>query len=152
MRRAARYLSWMAAFIMCAAWLGSVDEMKSFAFQKDRTFRNVSGLVVMGIILFQWGLTLGRTIFQRTGSRWGSWIKWHLRSAIILPFAVLAHSIALGWGLLALLPLSIMAAAHFGSHLDGDHSIRQGLKFHIGFSALTLALALVHAWTVLVFN
>lgn len=152
MRIAARYLSWLVALIMAAAWAGGVNEIEAFAFQKDRTFRNISGLVVMGIILFQWGLTLGRTVFQRTGSQWGSWIDWHLRSAIVLPVAVLVHSIALGWGLLALLPLSLLAAAHFGSLLHGNNALRQHLKYHIGLSALTLALALVHAYTVLVFN
>jgi len=152
MRRAARYLSWLAALIMAVAWVGDVNEMEAFAFQQDRTFRNVSGLVVMGIILFQWGLTLGRTVFQRSGSQWGAWIDWHLRSAVLLPFAVLAHSIQLGWGLLALLPLSLLAAAHFGSQLEGDAALRRHLKYHIGLSALTMALALVHAWTVLVFN
>jgi len=152
MRKAARYLSWLTAIIMFVAWLGGADDLEAFAFQQDRDFRNVSGLVVMGIILFQWGLTLGRTVFQRTGSQWGSWINWHLRSAIVLPLAVMVHSIALGWGLLALLPLCLLAAAHFGSLLEGDVALRHHLKYHIALSAATLALALVHAWTVLVFN
>ena len=152
MRKASRYLTWMAAIAMALGWYCGWDQLDAFRFQSDRTFRNISGLAVAGIILFQWGLTLGRTVFQRNGSQWGGWINWHLRSAIVMPLAVLVHSISLGWGLLALLPITLLATAHFGSLLEGEAAIRKHLKYHIALSAVTLALTVVHAWTVLVFN
>ena len=137
---------------MLVAWVLNVDQMESLAFQRERDYRNISGLVVMGLVLFQWGLTLGRTVFQRSGSQWSGWVDWHLRSALVLPFAMLAHSIAYGWGLLILLPLSLLAAAHFGSMLNDEVALRKNLKYHIAFSALTLALTVAHAVTVLTFN
>jgi hypothetical protein len=111
-----------------------------------------TGIIIMMLVLFQWGLTLGRVIFQRTGSQWGRWIDWHLRVAILLPIAVLAHSLTLGWGLLAALPLSLLGAAHFGSLMNGHDKIKEYLPYHVGLSALTLALALVHTYTVLIFR
>lgn len=152
MRKAIRLLAWFTALIMGVAWLVGAEYWPEFAFQSDRNYRNISGLVLMGIILFQWSLTLGRTVFQRTGSQWGGWIDWHLKSALILPPAILAHSITYGWGLLALLPLVLLGSAHFGSLLQGEAAIRKNLKYHIGLSAITLALAVVHAVTVLIFN
>ena len=152
MRRLARILTGLAAATMVLGWWFEVDQMEAFLFQHNRNFRNISGLVLAGLIVFQWCLTLGRTVFQRNGSQWGRWIEWHLRSAILLPVGVVVHSISLGWGLLALLPVSLLAAAYFGSLLEGDAAIRKHLKLHIGLSALTLGLTAVHAWTVLMFN
>lgn len=116
MREASRYLTWLTAGIMLVAWVLNVDQMESLAFQRERDYRNISGLVVMGLVLFQWGLTLGRTVFQRSGSQWSGWVDWHLRSALVLPFAMLAHSIAYGWGLLILLPPFAAGCSPFRFH------------------------------------
>ena len=99
MRAASRYLIWLTAALMLLAWLLHWDDMEAFAFQRDRNFRNISGAVVLTLILVQWTLTLGRTVFQRSGSQWGNWINWHLRVSLLLPQAVLAHAIAtaLAW-------------------------------------------------------
>lgn len=152
MQRISKYIVWATALVMLTSWALGLNELEALAFQKDRTYRNISGLACMGVILFQWSLTLGRVVFQRSGSQWGKWIDWHLRSALILPILVLVHSISLGWGLLAVLPLTLLAAGHFGSLLEGEHSISKNLPYHIGLSVLTLLLTVVHAITVLTFN
>jgi len=152
MRAASRYLIWCVATLMLVAWFLNWDQLEALAFQRDRTFRNISGIAVMTLILFQWTLTLGRTVFQKSGSQWGNWIDWHLRISLLLPLAVLVHSIAIGWGLLALLPLALLASGHFGSMLEGEANIRKNLPYHIGLSVATLVMALAHAATVLMFN
>ena len=55
-------------------------------------------------------------------------------------------------GLLALLPLSLIAGSQFGPFLDGEASLRRFLAYHVGFSALTLALALVHLYSVVMYR
>lgn len=152
MKKAVRYISWAAALWLCLAWLLHADELPEFQFQKGRTFRNVTGIIVLGMLFFQWGLTLGRTVFQRSGSEWSQWVNWHLRIALVLPFAVIGHSIQLGWGILALLPLTLLASSHFGTLLEGNQKTQQYLIYHIILSALTMAMALVHAYTVVFYN
>lgn len=152
MRRLSRYLTWIAAFILVSGSILGLDDWELLEFQSQDAYQVTTGIVIMVLVLFQWGLTLGRVIFQRTGSQWGRWIDWHLRSAVLLPFALLAHSLTLGWGILAALPLSLLGAAHFGSLMNGHDKIKEYLPYHVGLSALTLALALIHAYTVLIFR
>ena len=152
MRRAVRYLSWAMALWLCLAWLMDLAELDALAFQQGRIFRNVTGVVVLGLVLFQWTLTLGRTVFQKAGSAWTQWVDWHLRIALILPLALVAHSVQLGWGLLAVLPLTLLAASHFGSLLEGQEKTNRYLIHHIVLSALTLSMALVHACSVIWYN
>ena len=152
MRRWSRYLTWMAAGILIASTAMGAEDWDLLSFQMDNAYRVASGILIMSLILFQWGLTLGRVIFQRTGSQWGRWIDWHLRSAILLPLALLAHSLTLGWGLLGALPLMLLGAAHFGSLMNGHEKIKEYLPYHVGLSALTLALALIHIYMVLMFR
>ena len=152
MRAASRYLVWGVTAVMLLAWIMDWNEWEALAFQQDRKFRNISGTVVMTLILFQWTLTLGRTVFQKSGSQWGKWINWHLRISMVLPFTLLAHSITIGWGLLALLPLTLLASGHFGSLLEGETNLKKHLPYHIGLSVATLVMALAHVATVLMFN
>ena len=140
MRRLSRYLTWIAAFILVSGSILGLDDWELLEFQSQDAYQVTTGIVIMVLVLFQWGLTLGRVIFQRTGSQWGRWIDWHLRSAVLLPFALLAHSLTLGWGILAALPLSLLGAAHFGSLMNGHDKIKEYLPYHVGLSALTLSL------------
>ncbi|MGB0171453.1 MAG: hypothetical protein ACPF8Y_05685 [Flavobacteriales bacterium] len=152
MKRAVRGLGWMAGAVLLIGWWAGMDTWEALSFQRIPAYRNASGAFLLSLILFQWGLSLGRAVFQKTGSRWGRWVNWHVRISLILPWALLAHSISLGWGLLALLPLSLLAGSHFGTLLDGPRSLRRFLAYHVGFSALTLALALVHLYSVVMYR
>lgn len=152
MRRWSRYFTVAVLVIMilgsCVGW----NHWDIMRFQQEDSFQVGSGIVIMAMVLFQWGLTLGRVIFQKTGSDWGRWIDWHLRIALVLPLALLLHSSRLGWGLLGVLPLALLGASWFGSFMQGHARIRQFLPYHIGLSALTLALALVHTYSVLMYR
>ena len=75
-----------------------------------------------------------------------------MRIALILPFAVLAHSVQLGWGMLGVLPLTLLVSGHFGTLLEGENLTKRYLPFHIILSALTMAMALVHACSVVMYN
>ena len=152
MKRAVRGLGWMAGGVLLIGWWTGMDTWEALAFQRIPAYRNASGAFLLSLILFQWGLSLGRAVFQKSGSRWGRWVNWHVRISLILPWALLAHSVSLGWGLLALLPLSLLAGSHFGTLLDGPQSLRRFLAYHVGFSALTLALALVHLYSVVMYR
>jgi len=152
MKRMTRWFGWAAALVIVVGWWVEADAWDAFAFQRQPLYRNASGGLLLGLILFQWGLSLGRAVFQKTGSRWSRWVDWHLRISLLLPWALVAHSISLGWGLLALLPLSFIAGSQFGSLLDGEASIRRFLAWHVGFSALTLALAFVHLYSVVMYR
>ena len=74
------------------------------------------------------------------------------RSALALPFAILAHGVRWGWGLLFLLPFSLLATGHFASLLDTTDRTRKYLPYHIAFSALALALTLVHLYTAVMYR
>ena len=152
MKRIVRGLGWMAGLMLIIGWWIELDTSDALAFQRIPAYRNASGAFLLSLILFQWGLSLGRAVFQKAGSRWGRWVDWHVRISLILPWALLAHSVSLGWGLLALLPLSLLAGSHFGTLLDGPRSLRRFLAYHVGFSALTLALALVHLYSVVMYR
>ena len=152
MKQVARWFGWAAGLILILGWWVEADTWEILAFQRSPVYRNTTGSFLLALILFQWGLSLGRAVFQRTGSRWGRWVDWHIRISLLLPWALVAHSVSLGWGLLALLPLSLIAGSQFGTLLDGETSLRRFLAYHVGFSALTLALALVHLYSVVMYR
>lgn len=152
MKKAARILGWITALLLTLGWALDAQEWAAFEVQRDVQYRMVSGFVLFGLILFQWSLSLGRVVFQKTGSDWGRWVDWHLGSALALPFAILAHGVRWGWGMLFLLPVSLLAAGHFGSLLDTTDRTRKYLPYHIAFSALALALTLVHLYTAVMYR
>ena len=127
MKKAARILGWITALLLTLGWALDAQEWAAFEVQRDVQYRMVSGFVLFGLILLQWSLSLGRVVF--------------------LPFAILAHGVRWGWGVLFLLPVSLLAAGHFGSLLDTTDRTRKYLPYHIAFSALALALTLVHLYT-----
>ena len=152
MKRITRWSGWVVGLLLIAGWAMGADTWEAFAFQRDPLYRNLSGSLLLAMILFQWGLSLGRSVFRKSGSRWSRWVDWHVRISMMLPWALVAHSIALGWGLLALLPLSLLAGSQFGTFLEGELSMKRFLAWHVGFSALTLALALVHLYAVVMYR
>lgn len=152
MKQRARILSLLAAVMMVTAAILKMPDWELFSFQRDPLYRNWSGSVVLAMILFQWGLTLGRAVFRKNGGAWNRWVDWHLRIAVLLPVAVLAHSISMGFGLLAVLPLALLSASYFGTRLDGAHEMDRFLRYHVILSALTLAMSLVHLHTVVWFR
>jgi hypothetical protein len=152
MKPAIRYIGALVVIWFGLAWHFDAALWSVFEFQLNPRYRNWSGAIVMAMLVFQWGLTLGRSIFQKSGSQWGRWIDWHLRIALILPFAVLAHSVQLGWGMLGVLPLALLASGHFGTLLEGENLTKKYLPFHIILAALTMAMALVHAYSVVMYN
>ena len=152
MKQFARVSSLLAAMIMVSAAVLKMPDWELLSFQRDPLYRNWSGGIVLAMILFQWGLTLGRAVFRRKGGAWNRWVDWHLRIAVVLPVAVLAHSIAIGFGLLAMLPLALLSASYFGTRLDGAHEMDRFLRYHVILSALTLAMSLVHLHTVVWFR
>lgn len=152
MKQVTRWSGWAVGLLIIAGWAVGADTWDLFAFQRDPVYRNLSGSALLALILLQWGLSLGRAIFKKTGSRWSRWVDWHVGISMLLPWALVAHSIALGWGLLALLPLSLLAGSQFGTFLEGELSMKRFLAWHVGFSALTLALALVHLYAVVMYR
>ncbi|MGB0510601.1 MAG: hypothetical protein ACPGGB_06735, partial [Flavobacteriales bacterium] len=71
MKRAVRGLGWMAGAVLLIGWWAGMDTWEALSFQRIPAYRNASGAFLLSLILFQWGLSLGRAVFQKTGSRWG---------------------------------------------------------------------------------
>ena len=141
-------VSTVAGFLALSA--GSLTGWSGFAGQFDPTYRAVSGIAVASLIAGQWALTLGRTVFERTGRSWDRWVQVHHLIGLVLPLAVWAHSPHFGYGLLAALPLALFASAWFGTRLSAGQ--QRWLPWHVGLAGLTAAMTLVHLYMVVAYN
>jgi hypothetical protein len=128
------------------------DDLTFFDFQHIAWFRNLSGSLLFLLLLLQWALSIGRLIYRETGARWQRWVAFHQTVALGLPVALCIHSIALGYGLLAVLPLILLVSMAFGVKLMGQSAIKPWLPLHLVFSALTMGATLVHLWRVICFR
>jgi len=128
------------------------DDLMVFDFQEIDWFRNLSGAMLFFLLLLQWALSIGRLVYRETGARWQKWVAFHQSVALALPVGMCVHSIALGYGLLAVLPLFLLASMAFGVKLMEDSAIKPWLPLHLVFSALTMGATLVHLWRVVCFR
>lgn len=148
MKRATRILT-----IICvsALFLGTFVFDTTPALWQHPQWKIWTGLFASGLILAQWSLTLGRMVFQATGTRWLRWVTVHKWLGLLLPVALLAHALTLGYGLLAVLPLTLLAAGWLGTGL-GEQPSLQALRWHIILSAMTLAMMIVHIYVTTFYN
>ncbi len=145
-------LTWLALLVMVGGTLAKANEWDALAIQQTDAYRNISGGILGSIIVLQWWLSIARIIFQSSGNSWDRWVKFHHYLALLLPFATLAHSLQLGYGLLAILPLVLLTASIAGARIDEKSSNNQFLHVHIVCSALTLILTLVHVFMVVMYR
>jgi hypothetical protein len=137
---------------LAALVLGSLAGWTGLPMHLDPTTRLVTGSLTAGLIAAQWALTLGRTTFQRSGRSWDRWVATHRALGYALPAAVWAHTAHLGYGLLAILPLSLLSAALLGTALDTEAGKRRFLSAHIVLAGLTAAATAVHLYMVIAYN
>lgn len=137
---------------LAALLAGSLTGWSGFAVHTHPTARLVTGSATALLVAAQWALTLGRTTFRRTGRSWDRWVATHRALGLALPAAVLAHCASFGYGLLAVLPLSLLAAALTGTRLDTEAGKRRFLTAHILLAGATAAATLVHLYMVVAYN
>ena len=147
-----RALTLVNGAALAALVAGSLAGWSGLPLHLDPTARLVTGSLTAGLIAAQWALTLGRTTFERSGRSWDRWVTTHRALGFALPAAVWAHSAHLGYGLLAVLPLSLFAAALLGTRLDTDAGKRRFLTLHILLAGLTAAATAVHLYMVFAYN
>lgn len=147
-----RALTLVNGAALAALAAGSLAGWSGLPLHLDPTARLITGSLTAGLIAAQWALTLGRTTFERSGRSWDRWVTTHRALGFALPAAVWAHSAHLGYGLLAVLPLSLFAAALLGTRLDTDAGKRRFLTLHILLAGFTAAATAVHLYMVIAYN
>ncbi|MGB1074930.1 MAG: hypothetical protein ACPGYK_01990 [Flavobacteriales bacterium] len=120
-----------------------------FPLAQKPIWKFTTGFAAAGIIGAQWALTLVRMVFQAHGVQWDRWVRVHRSLGLVLPLAVMAHAQSLGYGLLAILPLALFAAAWTGTQLRKTVSAVDGvIRWHIFLSAITLGSLITHLYMV----
>ena len=145
-------LTWGAFTLLVLGTILNWSESEWLAVQQTELFRNVSGVVLFGLMLSQWGLSVGRLVYRASGPRWERWVSVHQLVALTLPIALCVHSLALGYGLLAVLPVLFLTALVLGLRLVGETVMKPWLPMHLVFSGLTLGATLVHIWRVVFYR
>lgn len=147
-----RWLIWVTLLVMAVATFFDWRNADWLRIQSEERFRWISGLALWALILFQWGLSLGRLVYRAKASKWDDWVEIHQNVAMALPLALLIHSIQFGYGMLAILPCSLLLALLFGWHLSTSDSPRKWLTWHVFLSAITLGCSIVHLWRVVFYS
>lgn len=148
MKRATRLLTLISASVL---FLGTFAIDETPELWQNPQWKIWTGLFTTALILAQWSLTLGRMVFQATGSRWLRRVAVHKWLGLLLPVALLAHALTLGYGLLIVLPLAMLGAGWLGAGL-GEKPNPQALRWHVILSAMTLAMMLVHIYVTTFYN
>lgn len=148
MKNATRFTAILAGVILIAGTFMPTN-LPTLWLRED--WKIGSGLFATSLILAQWALTLGRMVFQTTGTRWQRWVNVHKWLGLFLPLALLAHALTLGYGLLAILPLTLLGATWLGAGLGASPNPKS-LRMHIILSAMTLAMMFVHIYVTTFYN
>lgn len=120
--------------------------------QQRPEVRNWTGAFLLLALLAQWALSIGRIVYQAQGARWDSWVVVHQSLAWLVPFLMLSHFLHLGYGMLALLPLTMFGAMIAGLWVSLKADGRKWLPYHLVLSAISLAGSLVHLWRVVCYR
>jgi len=146
--------TWTRIFILMGAGLLTLGTYcgpwKSwFPCTQELTWKITTGLTAAVVVGGQWALTLGRIVFQAKGVQWTKWVRVHRTLGLVLPLVVVAHAQSLGYGLLAILPLSLFATGWTGTQLRKNVSEVDGvIRWHIFLSAITLGSLATHVYMV----
>ena len=123
-----------------------------WAFQQRPEVRNWTGGLLLAAMLMQWTLSIGRIVYRAQGARWDVWVEVHQSMAWLVPMLMLSHSIHLGYGMLAVLPLTLFGAMLAGLWISLKEDGRKWLPYHLVLSAMSLAGSMVHLWRVVCYR
>ena len=127
------------------------------AIQNDGTYKVVTGVLLLLLILLQWGLTFAR-VTKLTSAQCEMTLSFHKWSGAISPLLLYIHSIKLGNGYLAILTLTFIANLVLGFlNIGKNKSIhtryfQTWVLLHSVFSVVVLVLTFFHIWVVLYFE
>lgn len=120
--------------------------------QQRPEVRNWTGGLLLAALLAQWTLSIGRIVYKAQGARWDVWVEVHQWLAWLVPMSMLSHSLHLGYGMLAVLPLTMFGAMLAGLWVSLKADGRKWLPYHLVLSAMSLAGSLVHLWRVVCYR
>ena len=144
--------TWFAVILVGTCTVFQVSHLDILTFQRGAVYRNISGSVLLLLMLLQWTLSIGRMVYRSTGAQWERWVDFHHLIALWLPVAAIAHFVGLGYGLLAALPVFLFVSLVSGLMLSSEASRQRWLPYHLIFSALTLGSSFIHLWRVIAFR
>ena len=116
--------------------------------QTNDLYKYATGCLLLAYVGWQWYLFIAR---QRR-MRIQAWLIWHQRSGVLAPVLFYIHSVHIGYGYLAALSwvffanILLGAASPVGVRLRSRAYTALWTIAHILFAALTLLLALFHAY------
>ena len=116
--------------------------------QANDIYKYITGGLLLAYVGWQWYLFAAR---QR-GARLQRWLIWHQRSGVLAPMLFYIHSVHIGYGYLAALSwvffanILLGAASPVGVRLRSRAYTALWTIAHVLFAAVTLLLALFHAY------
>ena len=116
--------------------------------QTNDIYKYATGCLLLAYVGWQWYLFIAR---QR-GARIQAWLIWHQRSGVLAPVLFYIHSVHIGYGYLAALSwiffanILLGAASPVGVRLRSRAYTALWTIAHVLFAAVTLLLALFHAY------
>ncbi|MEJ7646094.1 MAG: hypothetical protein WKF87_15980 [Chryseolinea sp.] len=126
-------------------------------FQNDGTYKLVTGLLLLLLILTQWGLTFAR-VTKLTSAKCEMTLSFHKWSGAISPLLLFIHSIKIGNGYLAILTLTFITNLVLGFLSIGKSKpihiryFQTWVLLHSVFSVVVLVLTFFHIWVVVYFE
>jgi hypothetical protein len=143
----------VAVFLSLAAVGAAPASLKSW--QKDETYKLVTGAALLTLLGFQWVLSLSRV------KRWSrlarSVYTWHQVMGAVAPALLFLHSHQLGYGSVLALSLVFLLNNALGLSLVVSPRwpkprLAAGIVLHVALSLLVVALAGYHGWTALYYD
>lgn len=116
--------------------------------QTNDLYKYATGCMLLAYVGWQWYLFIAR---QR-GARIQAWLIWHQRGGVLAPVLFYIHSVHIGYGYLAALSwvffanILLGAASPVGVRLRSLAYTALWTIAHVLFAAVTLLLALFHAY------
>ena len=157
-------LSFALAFIL-TIWLSLKSLGMQFGtplenWQQDRTFKNITGIIFLSLLLSQWILSISRTVYKTEGKAWLRIKEVHLMVGMLTLIIAFLHAWNLGFGMLFFLMgmfiLNTLVSSVYTLKSEGVLLNNRNLHFllpsHIIFSVAVTLLSLMHWWLVMTFN
>ena len=128
------------------------------SWQLDDSYKTWTGLILFGLILFQWYLSLMRVKKDFNSDKKEFYTNIHKWVGVFLPLAFYIHSTNIGYGILGLLSFVFLLNIGIG-FLNTEGNLDKNPKYykwwlasHIILSVAIVAFTLIHIWIVFFYN
>lgn len=123
--------------------------------QEDEAYKLATGVGLMGLLAFQWLLSLSRV------KRWSRLARdvytWHQLAGVVAPLLLFLHTHQFGYGSVLVLSAVFLSNNVLGFCLVANPRwpkalLSSGIVVHVALSLLVVALAGYHGWTALYYD